>query len=238
MPIVSPRALAAIPALIVFLTVGIVLVFVLPIVVAIAIAIVFGLAVGWIVVRTAPSQLLKSLGAKPLEDDTEPRLEGLVESICASHGITEPRLYVIEVSAIDALVVGHADDTRLVVTTGMLAELDRLELEAVVARELSLFGQGIQAATVLATIGPYLGPLGPRLRNRLLDGRRLASADIDGVKLTRYPPALASAFEKVKDAARVTDRPASRHLWMVGPAGVNQPIQPSLIERIDTLREL
>ncbi len=238
MPIVSPRALAAIPALIVFAAVGIVLVFVLPLVAAIAIAVVFGLAVGWIVVRAAPSQLLKSLDAKPLEDDTEPRLEGLVESICASHGIGEPRVYLVEVSAIDALVVGHADDTRLVVTTGMLTKLDRLELEAVVARELSLFGQGVHAATVLATIGPFLGPLGPRLRNRLLDGRRLASADIDGVKLTRYPPALASAFEKVKDAARVTDRPASRHLWMVGPAGVSHPVQPPLIERIDTLREL
>ncbi len=238
MPIVSPRAIAAIPAFIVAVVAAIVLVLVLPAVAALPAALVLGLAVGWVVVGVAPSRLLKSLGARPLEDDTEPRLEGLVESICASHGIAEPRLYLVDADAIDALVVGHADDTRLVVTTGMLSELDRLELEAVVARQLSLFGKGIHAATVLATIAPFLGPLGPRLRHRLLDGRRLALADIDGVKLTRYPPALASAFEKVKDASRVADRPASRHLWMVGPAGVSHPVQPLLIERIDALREL
>ena len=59
---------------------------------------------------------LRALGAFPLDEGSEPRLESLVESICASHGIAEPILYVVESSAIDAAVVGKPDDTHLIVT--------------------------------------------------------------------------------------------------------------------------
>ena len=51
------------------------------------------------------------------------------------------------------------------------ALIDRLELEAVIARELSMFGSGVFAGTVLASLGGLLGPAGGLLRARLLDDR-------------------------------------------------------------------
>ncbi len=238
MPTVSPRALAAIPAVSACVVVAVVLVLLVPLHIAIPVALVTGLVMAWLVIRSATGRVLRMFGAAPLEEATEPRLESLVESICASHGISEPKLYAVASDAIDAAVIGDGDDIGLIVTTGALASLDRLELEAVIARELSLFGNGGHSATVLASVSSLLGPGGEALRDRLLDDRRLARADIDGVKLTRYPPALVSAFEKALGSGRVIDQPAIRHLWMVGPDVGTQAIQPPLGERIDILREL
>lgn len=236
MPTVSPRALAAIPAAIAFVVVLLALVFVIPPLIALVVALVVAVAIGWFLLTSAPGFALTALGAEPLEEAVHPRIESLVESICASFGITEPQLYSVDTDAIDAAVVGRTDDTRLIITRGALEKLNRLELEAVVARELSLFGNGIQAATVMVAVGKALGPLRSSLQDRLLDGRRLARADIEGVKLTRYPPALAKALEKARAGAAVDHDPVSCHLWMVGPARAG--VQPLLVERIDTLREL
>lgn len=235
MPTVSARALAALPAVIVGVVVFLVLVFVDPV-----IAIVAGLVVGGVVVfaveATATGRALAALGGVPIEEGSEPRLESLVESVCAGHGINEPGLYLAKTAAVDAAVVGRSDDTRLVVTRGLLDELDRLELEAVVARELSMFGTGVQASTVLASVGGLLGPLGGALRERLLDDRRFVAADFDAVGVTRYPPALAAAFEKAAAVDRVPHNAAADHLWMVGSG--TDSVQPELSERVDGLLEL
>lgn len=236
MPTVSPRALVAIPASAAFLVVLLALVFVIPSLMAVGVALAVAVAIGWMLLVRAPGVALSALGAEPLEEAVHPRVESLVESICASFGITEPQLYTVDTPAIDAAVVGRADDTRLVITRGALENLERLELEAVVARELSLFGNGIQAATVMVSVGRAVGPLRSALHERLLDGRRLARADVDGVQLTRYPPALATALERARGGAAVDYEPSSSHLWMVGPARAG--VQPLLVERIDTLREL
>ena len=236
MPTVSHRALVAIPAAIAFVVVLLALIFVIwpPIAALVALAVAVG--IGWFLVARAPGLALSALGARPLEEALHPRVESLVESICASFGITEPQLYTVDTDAIDAAVVGRANDTRLVITRGALEKLDRLELEAVVGRELSLFGNGVHAATVMVSVSKAVGPLGSMIHGRLLDGRQLARADIDGVQLTRYPPALAKALEKARAGAAVDHDPMSCHLWMVGPARAG--VQPLLVERIDTLREL
>jgi Zn-dependent protease with chaperone function len=156
--------------------------------------------------------------------------------VCASHGIAEPSLYLVESPAVDAAVVGKSDDTHLVVTRGLLRELDRLELEAVIARELSMFGSGIEAATMLASLASWVGPLAEPLRERLLDDRRLVRADFDAVAVTRYPPALAAAFEKAAAAPRVDHVARADHLWMVGSGATT--VQPDVSERVDALREL
>jgi Zn-dependent protease with chaperone function len=236
MPTVSHRALVAIPAAIAFVVVLLALIFVISPLIAALVALAVAVGIGWLLVVRAPGLALSALGAQPLEEALHPRVESLVESICASFGITEPQLYTVDTDAIDAAVVGSADDTRLVITRGALEKLDRLELEAVVGRELSLFGSGVHAATVMVSVSKAVGPLGSMIYGRLLDGRQLARADIDGVQLTRYPPALAQALEKARAGAAVDHDPMSCHLWMVGPARAG--VQPLLVERIDTLREL
>lgn len=242
MPTIAPRLLLIAPAIVAFLFTTLLVGLLASGSLGWIVGLVVGLAAAFALMvyldRRAPETALRSLGATPIPEGSEPRLESLVESVCASHGISEPKLYLVESRAPDAAVAGSAGDTRLVVTTGALRQLDRLELEAVVARQLVQFGSGIHAATVLAAVAPLYGPFAERVRDRVLDDRRLARVDIDGVQLTRYPPALAAVFEKAAASDGVPDRPASRHLWLVGPRGVSGAVQPALDERIDTLREL
>jgi heat shock protein HtpX len=176
-PTMSSRALAAIPAV----PLGVIVAIVLTVAVHPVAGLVFGVAAGaavWFwVLNGAVGAALRALGASPLVEGREPRLESLVESICSSHGIAEPILYIVESSAIDAAVVGTPDDTRLVVTRGVLTKLERLEIEAVVAREMTLFGNGVAAATTLAS--PALGPVAAGLRTRLLDDRQGARVGAD-----------------------------------------------------------
>ncbi len=234
MPTMSSRAIAAIPAV----PLGVIVAIVLAVAVHPVAGLVFGVAAGaavWFwVLNGAVGAALRALGASPLVEGREPRLESLVESICSSHGIAEPILYIVESSAIDAAVVGTPDDTRLVVTRGVLTKLERLEIEAVVAREMTLFGNGVAAATTLAS--PALGPVAAGLRTRLLDDRRFVRADFDAVGVTRYPPALASAFEKALESAQISHNTRTDHLWMIGSG--TDSVQPDTRERVDALREL
>lgn len=242
MPTVAPRVLLAVPAAAVLVIVAVVVALVvpapMPVVVGLLAGVVVAVAVAWWLDRRAADAVIRALGARPIEADDEPRLASLVESVCASHGITEPQLYVVESRAPDAAVAGTPDEPRLVVTTGALRQLERLELEALVARELSQFGSGVHAATLLASLSRLMGPLAAPLRNRLLDDRRLARSDLDGVRMTRYPPALTGVFEKAAAGPGVRDDPATRHLWLIGPIDAPDAVQPALHERIATLREL
>ncbi len=236
MPTVSARAIASIPAGIIGVLVLIVVALVVHPIVGLVVGLAAAALVLWLVLGRATQSALNALGASPLEEGAEPRLESLVESVCASHGIAEPTLYVVESPAIDAAVTGRSDDTHLVVTRGLLRGLDRLEMEAVIARELSMFGSGIQAATVLTSVAPWIGPFAANLRERTLDDRRLVRADFEAVNVTRYPPALAAAFEKAGAGSRVEHTPTADHLWMVGSG--TDSVQPDVTERVDALREL
>ncbi|MDE0066826.1 MAG: hypothetical protein OXN44_08125 [Acidimicrobiaceae bacterium] len=188
--------------------------------------------------RRASRAVLSAIGAQQLDAGSETRLESLVASMCASHGIAEPSLYLVDSQALDAAVVGRGNETQLVVTTGALRQLDRLELEAVIARQLAQSGAGVHAATTLASVGPLLGPLAKLVRRVQLDRQRLALTDVQGVLMTRYPPALAGAFQKAARGGGVAGTVSTRHLWMIGPLDGTAGVQPPLQDRIDALREL
>jgi Zn-dependent protease with chaperone function len=72
---------------------------------------------------------------------------------------------------------------------------------------------------------------------------RDTQADLAAVALTRYPPALAAALEKVEaKGAGVADQPAwMAHLWLADPspsAEASGRGRLPLRERIEALREL
>lgn len=242
MPTVAPRLVFLIPAVLAGAVVALLVALLAPIESAAGVAILAGLlvAIGVVIVLDwrAPQTVLKTMGAEPLKAGTQPRLESLVASLCASHGMTEPDLHLVSSRALDAAVIGRPNEPKLIVTTGILRQLDRLELEAVVARELAQFNAGVYAATTLAAVGSLLGPLAKVLRQLQLNSQRLALVDSAGVMLTRYPPALAKAFEKAANGNGITATPATQHLWMIGPLDSAKAVQPVLQNRIDTLREL
>ena len=123
------------------------------------------------------------------------------------------------------------------VTTGLLTELDRIELEAVLAEELIQIRrrETLPATVLVATFG--VG------RALALPGDRDAQADQAAVALTRYPPALASALEKLEaKGAAVAGQPASHGPPVAGRSRARPPAprrgRLTLRERIEALREL
>lgn len=77
-------------------------------------------------------------GAKPATKSEHFTFYTATENLCMAARIPMPKLYVIEDSAMNAFATGR-DPKHAVVcaTTGILARLDRTELEGVIAHELS-----------------------------------------------------------------------------------------------------
>lgn len=79
-----------------------------------------------------------STGAKPVARNDEPELYNLLENLCISRGITMPSLRIIESPALNAYASGLTEKQYTVtVTRGLMGALNREEMEAVLAHELT-----------------------------------------------------------------------------------------------------
>ena len=99
---------------------------------------------------------------------------------------------------------------------------------------------------------PELAPILGRIFQSALSRRRETLADVSAVQMTRYPPGLISALEKLEADSTVTHSAsrATAHLWIEQPmSGVGDrgkfgainrlfDTHPPLEERIALLREL
>jgi heat shock protein HtpX len=235
--------------------------------------------------------------ARPADPEQYARLHNIVEGLCIAAGLPKPRVYVIDDPAPNAFATGR--DPRhaaIAVTTGLLDKMNRIELEGVLAHELSHVknydvlvstmavtlvgvvvllsdwtlrfmwfgggrrrdgdgGGGGEGGAPLALLGfalLLLTPLFARLMQLAVSRRRESLADVSGVALTRYPPGLISALEKLKADTTVVhfNSRATAHLWIESPLA-RQPgegpfsrfnrffdTHPPLDERIKVLKEL
>ncbi|MEA2718083.1 MAG: heat shock protein HtpX, partial [Actinomycetota bacterium] len=70
--------------------------------------------------------------------EDEPRLHNLVEGLCIAAGLPKPRVYLIDDAAPNAFATGrNPQHAAIAVTTGLMDKLTRIELEGVLAHELS-----------------------------------------------------------------------------------------------------
>jgi heat shock protein HtpX len=232
--------------------------------------------------------------AQPADEQTYARLYNLVEGLCIASGLPRPRLYVIDDPAANAFATGrNPQHAAIAVTTGLLEKMNRVELEGVLAHELShiknydilvgtLAVTMVGAAALLSDVGIrflwfgggrrgggggggnnpliaigaliliVLAPLTARLLQLSLNRLREALADMSAVEMTRYPPGLISALEKLRDDRTVV-RSANRataHMWIEEPVPHRDDTQrasrwthlfdthPPLDDRIAALREL
>ncbi|MCL5411386.1 MAG: M48 family metalloprotease [Patescibacteria group bacterium] len=77
-------------------------------------------------------------GAKQIKEGDAQELYHLVENLSIGAGLPMPKVYIIEDDAPNAFATGRdPKHAALAVTTGLLAIMDKLELEGVVAHELS-----------------------------------------------------------------------------------------------------
>ncbi len=77
-------------------------------------------------------------GARPVERKDEPGLYNLLENLAISRGMRTPTLRIIESESLNAFASGIRDGQYSVsVTRGLMTALDRDEMEAVLAHELT-----------------------------------------------------------------------------------------------------
>lgn len=237
---------------------------------------------------------LRMARAVPADPAQYKRLHNLVEGLCISSGLPKPRLYVVNDPAPNAFATGrNPQHAAVAVTTGLLEQLNRVELEGVIAHELSHVknydmlvmtltvtmvgivamladigmrmlwfgggrrgrggGNGGNVIVVLLSVAFLaLAPLAARALQAAVGRGRESLADVSAVEMTRYPPGLISALEKLRDDTAVVANGsrATAHLW------IEEPVQriegatgkqrlaslfnthPPLEERIAALREL
>jgi heat shock protein HtpX len=232
--------------------------------------------------------------AKPADPQQYQRLHNVVEGLCIAAGLPKPRVYIVEDPAPNAFATGrNPKHAAIAVTTGLLEKLNRVELEGVIAHELShIRNYDILVSTLavtlvgsialltnigmrmmwwnggrvrrdgdrdggnpLAILGLVLlifAPIIAKLMQAAVSRRRETLADVSAVQMTRYPPGLISALEKLREDTTVTHSAttATAHLWIEQPmSGVGDEgkfgwlnrmfdTHPPLEERIALLREL
>jgi len=103
---------------------------------ALAVAVAMGMAaVGY---YASDKIVLGISRARPVSKEDFPYLYNVVEGLAIAAGIPAPRCYVIEDTAPNAFAAGRKPETAVIcVTTGILEKLNRVELEGVIAHEMS-----------------------------------------------------------------------------------------------------
>lgn len=98
--------------------------------------------------------VLSMSGAKEVKHDENKELYHLVENLCITAGLPIPKIYIIEDSAPNAFATGRdAKHGVICVTTGILQKLEKVELEGVIAHELSHIGnRDILLSTVVVVL--------------------------------------------------------------------------------------
>lgn len=102
--------------------------------------------------------VLSMSGAKAVTHEQNRELYHLVENLCITAGLPNPKLYIIEDSAPNAFATGRdAAHGVICVTTGLLEKLEKTELEGVLAHELSHIGnKDILLSTVIVVMVGFI----------------------------------------------------------------------------------
>jgi heat shock protein HtpX len=98
--------------------------------------------------------VLASTRAKEVTPQEQPRLHNIVEGLSIAAGIPKPRVYLVPEQAPNAFATGrNPEHSSIAVTEGLLATMNRVELEGVIGHELShVVDRDILVGTIVATL--------------------------------------------------------------------------------------
>lgn len=122
--------------------------------VAVAFSIFMNITAYWFSDRVA----LASAGAHEADSVKYLELHRIVENLAIAAGLPKPRVYIIDDPAPNAFAAGRDPKHSVVaVTTGLLARLERSEIEGVIAHELSHIGnRDILVMTVAVVLAGFI----------------------------------------------------------------------------------
>ena len=92
--------------------------------------------------------------AKEVKHEDNPQIYHLVENLCITAGLPVPKIYIIRDSAMNAFATGRDPQHGVIcLTTGIIDRLEKIELEGVIAHELSHIGnRDILLSTVIVVM--------------------------------------------------------------------------------------
>jgi len=149
-------------------------------VVAVIISILMSLASFWY----SDKIVLKMARARSIEKRDNPELYRIVENLCITAGLSLPKIYLIDESQPNAFATGRdANHAVVAVTRGLLEKLERVELEGVIAHELSHIGnKDMLLGTVIVVLVGIVALLANFfLRISFFGGTRRDSRDSGGL---------------------------------------------------------
>jgi heat shock protein HtpX len=116
-----------------------------------------GLGMAWFAFQRGPKQVLWATGAWQLVDantDDEKRLINVVEEMAIASGLPKPKVWVVPDTDPNAFATGIKEgDAHVAVTEGLMKSLNRDELQAVVAHEMShIRNHDMKLMTLLAAL--------------------------------------------------------------------------------------
>lgn len=131
----------------------------------------------WSAWRTGAKRVLNASGAQELITPATPelqRLDNVVEEMAIASGVPKPRIWIVPDPDPNAFATGRDPFTaHIAVTEGLLAALDRDELQAVVAHEMShIRNFDIRLMTLLAAMVGAIALMSDLARNFLRFGGR------------------------------------------------------------------
>jgi len=119
------------------------------------IAIIYSVSASFISYWHSDKIVMAMTGAQLIEKDDNPELYRLVENLCITAGLPLPKIYILNEVQPNAFATGRdPNHSAIAVTTGLLSRLERIELEGVIAHELSHVGNRdalLQTAVVVLT---------------------------------------------------------------------------------------
>ena len=129
--------------------------------------------------------VLRVSRARPATKEEHPRLINLVEGLAIASGMPMPRVYVIPEQAPNAFATGrNPENASIAVTEGLLNTLNRVELEGVLAHELShVQNRDILVGTLVATLVGVVVLMADWMRRAFFWGGRRASDEGKGLPI-------------------------------------------------------
>lgn len=114
--------------------------------------------------------VLSMARAVPVDRESNREIYNLVENLCITAGLPVPKIYITEDAALNAFATGRNPEHGVIcLTTGILARLDKTELEGVIAHELShIKNRDTLVSTVVVILAGFISILADMFQHSLI----------------------------------------------------------------------
>jgi heat shock protein HtpX len=203
-------------------------------IVAAAVAVIYFL-ISWF---AGGAMILSMNGAKEIRHEDAPQLWNVVEELSIAGGLPMPKVYMIEDNAMNAFATGRdPQHASVAITTGLMRKLNREELQAVMAHEMShVRNYDIRFAMLMAVMVGSIVLICDIVRRSVFFGRRRSSSSrgsnqaqavmaVVAIILSILAPILASIIQLAVSRQREYLADASAVELTRNPAGLVSALQ-------------